>query len=335
MHLGHLKAYFAQHTLNQDSDKANTLKEQRQATLDDHLALLNYALPFGKLFDSWKMVVNAMCQRFTTFKLFICMRQITISFWQSSGGSCCTLHVTISLSIQVTLGPSRTGKQWMLCLLERWNTRSQGWLILPWYILITMQPHAMTELMHDCKSCQQKFGQSWKVCIMECQTLAKAQYHLKAKLGVSNNFFATLPIPSMVWLWARSRWLTFKIAGDEQHIIWQLQDPFMNLPTGLESFWSLQLFLVGSVDDMRNTMNKFGNQDATMEDLCRSAQHDCQTVAWSSRGGQPANGVTKMWVPCISIQISTHRRAAANQSSASWNHLNQPNGYAPQNHPVA
>ena len=63
MHLGHLKAYFARHNLAPDSDEANTLEDTRQATLDGHLSLLNYALHFGKPIDSWKMVVNAMLEK--------------------------------------------------------------------------------------------------------------------------------------------------------------------------------------------------------------------------------------------------------------------------------
>ena len=63
MHLGHLKAYWARHTLTPDSAEATELEQRRQATLDGHLLLLNYALHFGRLFNSWHMVVNATLEK--------------------------------------------------------------------------------------------------------------------------------------------------------------------------------------------------------------------------------------------------------------------------------
>ena len=63
MHLGHLKAYWACHTLAPDSEEVIELENRRQATLDGHLLLLNYALHFGRPFNSWHMVVNAMLEK--------------------------------------------------------------------------------------------------------------------------------------------------------------------------------------------------------------------------------------------------------------------------------
>ena len=40
--------------------------------------------------------------------------------------------------------------------------------------------------------------------------------------------------------------------------------------------WSIQLFLVGFVDNARNAIIGFGGHHATMADLCLSAQCDCQ-----------------------------------------------------------
>ena len=50
MHLGHLKAYWARHNLAPESNEAKALEANRQATLDGHLLLLNYALHFGRPF---------------------------------------------------------------------------------------------------------------------------------------------------------------------------------------------------------------------------------------------------------------------------------------------
>ena len=40
--------------------------------------------------------------------------------------------------------------------------------------------------------------------------------------------------------------------------------------------WSIQLFLVGFVDDTRNAINGFADHNATLADLCLRAQQDCQ-----------------------------------------------------------
>jgi hypothetical protein len=44
MHLGHLKAYFSEHTYKENSDEAADLEDCRQKILRGHLLLLNYAL---------------------------------------------------------------------------------------------------------------------------------------------------------------------------------------------------------------------------------------------------------------------------------------------------
>ena len=51
MHLGHLKAYWADHTLANDSHEANKLENNQRLILDGHLTLLNYAIHFGYSFD--------------------------------------------------------------------------------------------------------------------------------------------------------------------------------------------------------------------------------------------------------------------------------------------
>ena len=44
MHLSHLKAYWAEHTLTEDSNEAADLEKQRKQIPDGHLMLLNYAI---------------------------------------------------------------------------------------------------------------------------------------------------------------------------------------------------------------------------------------------------------------------------------------------------
>jgi hypothetical protein len=91
IHLGHYKALFSQNDTNPSTDKGNVFEAQRQAIIQAHVQLLNYALNKSYSFNRLKNVVNVMIekspaiQRFTNFKLFTCMKQSTTSFSKTSG----------------------------------------------------------------------------------------------------------------------------------------------------------------------------------------------------------------------------------------------------------
>ena len=63
MHLGHLKAYWAEHTLPEGSTEVIKLDKTRRHILDGHLALYNYALHFGYSFDQSKQIVNTLLEK--------------------------------------------------------------------------------------------------------------------------------------------------------------------------------------------------------------------------------------------------------------------------------
>ena len=63
MHLVHLKAYWAKHTLEVESTEAQELNTTPQQILDGHLTLLNYAITFGYSFNRWKNIVNTMLKK--------------------------------------------------------------------------------------------------------------------------------------------------------------------------------------------------------------------------------------------------------------------------------
>ena len=63
MHLGHLRAYWAEHTLAEDTQEASALETARKNILKGHLLLLNYAIQFGYPFDKWKCIVNTMLEK--------------------------------------------------------------------------------------------------------------------------------------------------------------------------------------------------------------------------------------------------------------------------------
>ena len=122
-----------------------------------------------------------------------------------------------------------------------------------------------------------KFGQSRKVCIVEGRTLAEARYHLKTKLGISDEFVQHCQFHP--WFGngqgagdSPTKWLVMSST---------LFDEYETRATGAlyespDGSWSLQLYLVGFVDDMRNSINGFANPETTMEELCLNAQQDCQ-----------------------------------------------------------
>ena len=62
MHLGHLKAYWAEHTLAEGSKEATHIETVRRRILDGHLLLLNYAIQFGYSFRTWQRIVNNMLE---------------------------------------------------------------------------------------------------------------------------------------------------------------------------------------------------------------------------------------------------------------------------------
>ena len=63
MHLGHLKAYWANHTLPNNSNEARELTRTRNRILEGHLILLNYALKCGYSYNEWKHIVNIMLKK--------------------------------------------------------------------------------------------------------------------------------------------------------------------------------------------------------------------------------------------------------------------------------
>ena len=63
MHIGHLKAYWMDHTLSTLSKEADDLKNTHQKNLAGHLTLLNYALQYGSLYHAWTHVINTMLEK--------------------------------------------------------------------------------------------------------------------------------------------------------------------------------------------------------------------------------------------------------------------------------
>ena len=195
MHLGHLKAYWAHHTLAPDSNKANKLETKRQAMLDGRLLLLNYALHFGRPFDSWLMVVNAMLEndpstpkihQLWVIHLYEADYNLILEVkWRQLLYFACDNQF---------INPSHFGLVLVREALDAAFTREMEYKIT-W---LTCKP--LIHFDSDATSCydrinawiaiveSRKCSQSRKVCIVEGRTLAKTRYHLETKLGVSEEF---------------------------------------------------------------------------------------------------------------------------------------------------
>ena len=63
MHLGHLKAYWAEHTLPEGGQEEEALEDKRQKILKGHLLLLNYALQTGYSYEAWRSIVSTMLEK--------------------------------------------------------------------------------------------------------------------------------------------------------------------------------------------------------------------------------------------------------------------------------
>ena len=63
MHLGHLKAYWAEHTLPEGSPEADAMEETHRKILEGHVLLINYALQTGYSYTPWKRIVNTMLEK--------------------------------------------------------------------------------------------------------------------------------------------------------------------------------------------------------------------------------------------------------------------------------
>ena len=261
MHLGHLKAYWARHTLDLDSDEARELEERRQATLEGHLTLLNYALHFGKPFNNWKMVVNAMLEkdpgtpkihRLRVIHLYEADYNLILAVkWRQ------LLHFACDNQF---INPSHFGSVPGKEALDAVFLREMEYEITR----LTRKP--LIHFDNDATSCydrinvcianvvSRKFGQHRKVCIVEGRTLAEAWYHLKTKLEVSEEFVTHCRLHP--WFGngqgagdSPAKWLVLGSTLFDEYEV-RATGSLYESPNGT---WSLQLFLIGFVDDIPAT----------------------------------------------------------------------------------
>ena len=286
MHLGHLKAYWAEHTLPERSKEAQELEDKRREILQGHLSLLNYALHFGYPFSSWKSIVNTMLEKDPGFPKIHRLRVIHlyeadynlilgVKWRQVLQHTCASQHINDGCY------GSQPGKEATDAVVIR---ELEYELSRP-----TRKPSIHFD--NDATSCydripcflanlaSRKYGMHRKVCIVQGRTLEEAKYFLKTKLGVSDDFIQHCeahPIfgtgqgsgnSPTYWLFISS---TLFDLFDTRAKGSLFETPDKSL--------SVEIKAIGFVDDVRNSINAFLNNSITLEQLVRLAT--CNSQLW-------------------------------------------------------
>lgn len=285
MHLGHLKAYWADHNLPPDSDEADELEEKRAAILSGHLTLLNYALQFGYSYHSWKMVVNAMLEKETGNPKIHRLRVIHLyeadyNLILSVKWRALLSHACNNGMVNASNFGSQPGKEAIDAVFVK-------------ELELELSKMTRTQLLHfdnDATSCydripcflanvvSRKYGMNRKVCIVQGNTLAQARYHLKTRLGVSEDYVThTFECP----------WFGTGQGSGNSPMVWlficsTLFDINDKISTGAlwaspDGSWKVNVLAIGFVDDVRNSSNQFGQHpQPPLDDLIAQATKDSQ-----------------------------------------------------------
>ena len=284
MHLGHLKAYWADHTLPENSEEAQTLQQSRQQILQGHLALLNYAIRFGHPFQPWTHIVNTMLEkdpgspkihRLRVIHLYEADYDLILGVkWHQA------LHHACSQSyINPGCYGSQPDKEAMDALIIRELEYEMSRL--------TCKP--CIHFDNDATSCydripcflanlaSRKYGMNKKICIVQGKTLKEAKYHLKTKLGISDDFIQhsqAYPIYGTGQGSGNSPTYWLLISST-------LFDMYDRMATGSkyatpDRTVSLVLRAIGFVDDVRTTTNAFDDASVSVPTLTTTAETNDQ-----------------------------------------------------------
>ena len=284
MHLGHLKAYWADHTLEPESQAAKDLEECWEEILGGHLLLLNYALKFGYSYEARKTIVNTMIEKDPGSPKIHQLRVIHlyeadynlilgVKWWE-------LLHHAVDRGfINESQFGSQPGKEAIDAIFVRELEYKIG----------RLTRKGVIHFDNDASSCydripcflanviSRKYGMHRNICIVQGRTLAEAKYHLKTKLGISDDFIQhsrAFPIfgtgqgsgnSPMYWLFISSTLFDLyeHRAGGSHY-----SSPDGSIKTDVK--------IVGFVDDTRNSTNDFANNEVPLEILLNKATQDSQ-----------------------------------------------------------
>ena len=284
MHLGHLKAYWAEHTLDEHSDEAKQLETTRQQILNGHLTLLNYATHFGYSFDKWKCIVNTMLEkdkgipkihRLRVIHLYEADYNLILGVkWRQ------VLHSAASKGlINEGCYGSQPGKEATDALFIRELE----------YELSRLTRKSSLHFDNDATSCydripcflanlaSRKYGMHRKICLVQGKTLEEARYYLKTKYGVSEEYIQHCEAHPLFgsgqgsgnsptyWLFISST--LFNMYDMKAH---------GSRYRSREGTSEVQVKAIGFVDDVRTSVNAFENNKITLNQLIALASRDSQ-----------------------------------------------------------
>ena len=284
MHLGHLKAYWAEHTLPEDSDEATAIENARKQILKGHLTLLNYAIHFGYSFDKWKCIVNTMLEkdkgvpkihRLCVIHLYEADYNLIlgVKWWQ-------ILHLAASKGlINEGCYGSQPGKEATDALFVRELE----------YELSRLTRKASLHFDNDATSCydripcflanlaSRKYGMHKKICVVQGRTLEEARYYLKTKYGISEDYIQHCEAYPLFGSGQGSGnsptyWLFISSTLFDMYDLRAHGSTYKSR----DGTTTVQVKAVGFVDDVRTSVNAFENNAITIEQLTALARRDSQ-----------------------------------------------------------
>ena len=285
MHLGHLKAYKAEHSLDPESQEAQDLEAIRSSILSGHVLLLNYCIKFGHSYKQWQKIVNAMLEkepgnpkihRLRVIHLYEVDFNLLLSIkWRDL-----LHHACDNGFVNESQFGSQAGKEALDAVFLR-------------ELEYEFSRLTRTKTIHfdnDATSCydripcflanvvSRKYGMHKQVCIVQGKTLEQAKYHLKTKLGISPEYVTH----SFECPWFGTGQGSGNSPGYWLLICSTLFDNYEAKATGAtyespDKTISITIYIIGYVDDSRNSANAFPNDSTTsMDTLVQQATKDSQ-----------------------------------------------------------
>lgn len=296
LHLGHLKSYYAKHSLDPDSENGQKVTTAQNDIRTAHLELLNYALEEGYAYTRWNKIVNTLipkdpgCQkihRLRVIHLYEADYNLILGVkWRE------LLHHAVKHKLlntnQFGSVPGRSAID--LCWMEEME-----------YEISKCCLHPMIKNDNDAASCydrilvyvgnllSRKRGMPVQVCRVQGTNLEAAKYYIKTMLGESVTFLEHTETDPWhgngqgagnsptVWLFISST--LFDCYEKEAHgAIFESPDGSIHV----------KLFMTGFVDDTNSRTNDFlASTPPTEDELLSLATKDAQwwsDLLWSSGG---------------------------------------------------
>ena len=188
MHLGHLRAYWAEHTLPNGTPEAAELEAKRKDILDGHILLINYALQTGYSYEPWKRIVNTMLEKDPGLPKIHRLR--VIHLYEADYNLILRVKWRQVLHHAVTNGLINKG-----CYGSQPGKEATDALFIREleYEIGRITRKSSLHFDNDATSCydrilcflanlaSQKYGMQKKICVVQGKTLAEAKYFLKTK----------------------------------------------------------------------------------------------------------------------------------------------------------